>query len=200
MLLRLLVCAGAIIAAHLLDGWAYEHLQVTGLAETDLGRMLRVLGFLPLWLVIAVSIALSEKPGPHGRLRRGGLLMASATIGGLLAELVKILVRRERPIASGGYRFRPWDVETLNTGGLGLPSSHALVAFAGFAMLACLYPRARLLWWTLGAGCAFSRLAAGAHFLSDVVVSAVLGYFVATILIRALGAPRPSPRHVVGSK
>ena len=181
----------AIIAAHLLDGWAYEHLQMPRLAETDLGRMLRILGFLPLWLVIALAIALAEDPDRpwRRRLRRGGMLLGAAASGGIVAEVTKILVRRERPAAGVvGYRFRPFGEETFHTGGLGLPSSHALVAFAGLAALGWLFPRARPLFWLLGAGCAFSRVAAGAHYLSDVVVAAALGAAVAAVWGRRLVA------------
>ena len=197
---KLLVAAGfaiAIAGAHLLDGWVFEHLQLPRLAESDLGRMLRVLGFLPLWIIVAAAVALGAERSIPAKLRRrrGWLVVGSAALGGIVAEGLKILLRRERPAAGvDGYRFRPWSEETFATAGLGLPSSHALVAFAAFAMLGILYPRARPLWWALAAGCAFSRLAAGAHFLSDVVAAAAIGYAVAVLLARAWPPDGPVAR------
>jgi membrane-associated phospholipid phosphatase len=56
-------------------------------------------------------------------------------------------------------------------------------------MLALLFPRGRPVWFALGVGCAYSRLAAGAHFLSDVTVAAILGIMTAGILWRRFPAP-----------
>ena len=82
-------------------------------------------------------------------------------------------------------------VEVLEHGrsrvrGLGMPSSHVLVAFAGAAALARLFPRATLLWYLLAIGCAATRVLALGHFLSDVVAAAVLGWFVAELLWRRM--------------
>jgi membrane-associated phospholipid phosphatase len=49
-------------------------------------------------------------------------------------------------------------------------------------MLARLYPRARWLWYALAAGCALTRVLVRAHFVSDVVLSAIIGWGVAAIL------------------
>jgi len=181
----LLVSAAALLVAHLVDRWAYVNLAAPGLADTDLGRMLRVMGFLPLWATGALALVLQDWPlrverGASAAFARGLLLLGSATLGGAAAELLKLVFRRERPYAHGGeYGFRPWTERTFSTGGLAFPSSHALVAWGGAAMLAILFPRARWVWYALAAGCGYSRVAAGAHFVSDVVMAGVVGIAVA---------------------
>ena len=186
----LLVSLLAIILAHLLDGWAFAHLAAPKFANTDLGRLLRVQGFLPTWIVAGAALVLTDWPrraaeGIGAALRRGLLLVGSAAVGGGLAEVVKILVRRLRPGAwEGEYLFRAWNDRPLSTSGLGMASSHAGVAFGALAMLALLFPRGRPVWFALAVGCAYSRVAAGAHFLSDVTVGAVLGIAVAGLLWR----------------
>ena len=45
-----------------------------------------------------------------------------------------------------------------------------------------LFPRARWLWYLLAIGCALTRVLAVAHFLSDTVVAAVLGWVVGQLL------------------
>jgi membrane-associated phospholipid phosphatase len=55
-------------------------------------------------------------------------------------------------------------------------------------MLAWLFPRGRPVWFALGVACAYSRVAAGAHFLSDVTVAAVLGLATAALLWRRFPA------------
>lgn len=180
----------ALVLAHLLDGWAYAHLAVPRLANTDLGRLLRILGFLPTWIIAGTALVMTDWPrraseGMGAALHRGALVLGSAAVGGGVAEAVKILVRRLRPGAGAGeYLFRAWSDRPFSTSGLGMASSHAGVAFGALAMLALLFPRARPVWFALAAGCALSRVAAGAHFLSDVTVAAVLGIAVAEWLWR----------------
>jgi membrane-associated phospholipid phosphatase len=178
----------ALVAATALDGWAYRALVVPDVYDHDWGRMLRVVGFLPTWAVVSAALALSSVgPGPTSdtpRLR-AFLPLIAATVGGIVAELLKLLLRRERPEAhAGAYVFRSWWDHPLSTSGLALPSSHALVAFSAAAMLARLYPRARWLWFALAAGCALTRVLSRAHFLSDVTLSAIIGWGVAALVWR----------------
>lgn len=111
------------------------------------------------------------------------MLFWSAALGGAVAELLKLTLRRERPaLTDGVHVFRPWGDRPFSTAELGLPSSEAAVAFAAAAMLARLFPEASVLWYGLALGCALSRVASGAHFMSDVVLAALVGYVVTLIL------------------
>ena len=181
--------------AWLADGWAYRQLHDAGIYDTDFGRMLRVMGFLGTWLALAVAIALQEGGDVARRARarrRGALLFWSAALGGLVAEVGKLLIRRERPEPNdGAHVFRAFAERPWSTSGLAMPSSHTLVAFAGAAMLARLYPRARWVGYALAAGCALTRVLARAHFLSDVVLAAGLGWIVAFMLARRWSPEAP---------
>jgi membrane-associated phospholipid phosphatase len=150
--------------------------------------MLRVVGFLPTWAVVSAALVLSgpaSAPMSANSRWRAMLPLIAATLGGLAAEVLKLLLRRERPEAhAGAYVFRSWRDHPLSSSGLALPSSHALVAFAAAAMLARLYPRARWLWYALAAGCALTRVMARAHFLSDVTLSTIIGWAVAALIWR----------------
>lgn len=177
--------AAAIVVAHLLDPLAFRYLRAEDVYGDDLGRMLRVMGYVPLWLAAGAALALQDRTPLRRLLRsRAGLIMAGAVLGGAVAELVKLLVRRLRPGEWGEYVFRPFAERTFSTGGLGMPSSHALVAFGAAAVLSRVFPRAWMVWWGLAWGCGLSRVAAGAHFLSDVVVAAVLGWVVGALVWR----------------
>jgi len=188
----LLVVVALLLAAHMVDWWAHANLQAPRLAEKDLGRMLRVMGFLPFWFVIALALALCDRAHEVGsaatRHARAWLLVGGATLGGLVAEVLKLTVRRERPnLQVGEYVFREWSERPFHTGGLGLASSHAGVAFGAAFMLARLFPRARWVWYGLSVGCAYSRIAAGVHFVSDVVVAGMLAFAVVALLWRRWG-------------
>jgi len=193
----LLAAVLLVILAHLADRWAFHALAAPKFGNTDLGRLLRIQGFLPTWIFLGGALVLFDWParvtlGWKGAWRRGLLLVGSATAGGALAEVLKILVRRERPrAADGAYLFRAWADRPFSTSGLGMPSSHVLVATAALALLARMFPRTAPVCYTLAIGCAYGRVAAGAHFLSDVTAALLLGIVVAELLWRRFAPPTP---------
>lgn len=188
--LRVIVIAiVAIVVAHLADVWAWSHLVSPGVYDRDLGRMFRTVGYLPIWLLLALGLWLTTHDG-----RRALLLALVPTAGGLLAEVLKIVLRRERPgLHNGAYVFRPFSDHLIATKDIGLPSSHALVAFSAAWLLCRCYPRGWPVWLLLAAGCAITRVQAQAHFLSDVTVAAVAGYLLVAWVWSRWGAAR-APR------
>jgi membrane-associated phospholipid phosphatase len=178
----LAITIGATLLTLLADRWVYQHVQNPNVYDRDWGRLLRVMGFAGTWIALAAFVRLQ---GGASAARRAWLVFWSPVVAGAVAELLKLVVRRERPgLHDGLYGFRPFDERTWNAAGLAFPSSHAAVAFGGAAMLARLYPRARWVGYTLAAGCAYTRLLARAHFVSDVVFAAGLGWLVAWLLVR----------------
>ena len=170
------------------DKAVYDRVHNPGVYDRDWGRLLRVMGFAGTWVALAAAVRLHEGADAARRVlatRRAWLLFWSPMLAGGVAELLKILVRRERPALNEGlYGFRPWDERTWTGAGLAFPSSHTAVAFGGAALLARLYPRARWVGYTLAAGCAATRVLARAHFVSDVLFAAGLGWLVAWLLTR----------------
>ena len=185
-----LICIVAIVAAHLLDGWAWLHLVDPEVYEHDRGRLLRVVGYYPIWIAMALALWLQTRDR-----RRALLLGVVPGLGGLAAEVFKLLLRRERPAPHDGeYFFRSFAERPFSTSGLALPSSHALVAFSGAFILCKLYPRAWPVWLALGAGCALTRVQAHAHFLSDVVTAAVAAWMVVDLCWRRWGSETQEAR------
>ena len=172
--------AVSILLAQLLDPWAHRVLHVADVYEKDWGRLLRIMGFAPTWLVIAVAVWLEERssPSPDGP-PAGATLQAvvlAVIVGGLGSELLKLLIRRERPAGDAmTYTFRAFADNPFSTSRLGMPSGHTMVAFAGAAALGRRFPRAAPILYGLAAGCGLTRLFAQAHFLSDVVVAGLGG-------------------------
>jgi membrane-associated phospholipid phosphatase len=184
-----LLATTAIVIAHLLDGWAWVHLVRDGVYDTDRGRLLRVVGYYPLWILMGAALWLQSRDR-----RRGLLLILVPGVAGLAAEVLKLLLRRERPGPhDGAYVFRSFTDQPWSTKMLGLPSSHALVAFGGAWLLCRLYPRGWPIWLGLAAGCALTRVQARAHFLSDVTVAAVAAWVVVEFCWRRWGPPADAP-------
>jgi undecaprenyl-diphosphatase len=170
----------------LADGWVAEHVRYGRVYETDWGRMLRNFGYLPFWLLAAIALALHDRES-RAWWRRAAMLAAAPTFAGMVGEVLKIVVRRGRPPDVGtAYVFRAWSDHPFSSRGFGFPSSHAIVAFGAAAILSRMFPRARWVWYAAAATCAFSRLLAHAHYLSDVVAAAAIGIGVAQLVWRWL--------------
>ena len=187
-----LAAAGlAIAAAHWLDPWAYQHWSIPSVGEKDWGRMLRILGFLPTWAVIAAMFWLQsrgERKAPGELAVTAKAVLVAAIVGGLASELAKLLIRRERPnVAAGLYHFRGFDFQPFNSSPLGMPSGHTMTAFAGASALGRRYPRAAPLLLALAAGCGLTRIFAQAHFVSDVVAGAIGGSWIGSAIATRFG-------------
>ena len=194
-LVFLCVAVAATIAAHLLDATAWRQLRDLRINEKDVGRLLRIFGYLPTWIAVAIALWAHDRgardEGGPGWGWRGGLMLLAPTVGGALAEVLKMLVRRLRPAPDVfAYAWRPFSEDPFSTRGLGMPSSHTMVAFAAAAALSRVFPRSWWLWYLLATGCAATRVLALGHFLSDTVVAALLGYVVGVLLARSGGFGR----------
>ncbi|MEZ6242622.1 MAG: phosphatase PAP2 family protein [Phycisphaerales bacterium] len=188
----LAVLALATILATLLDRRLVAWLATTEpeararLVGRDWYQFLRAVGYLPTWLVIAGALALLDRRARG--IGRGVLVMLAPILAGAIAELVKLVIARERPVRDGviqndaAYVWRGLLSGFSDSSNLGMPSSHAAVAFAGAAMLGILFPPLRWLMLALAAGCGLTRLLTGAHFASDVVVGASIGVLTAWAL------------------
>jgi len=196
-----LLAIPALLVALALDLPAYHLLS----AKTDAGRgsieqvqlyqFLRVAGYLPAWLAISVGADLARRRrmrvggnGAGGWMTPGILVGTLAT--GLAVVLLKALIGRYRPLRhEGGWFFKPvfsgfWDGSNLST-----PSSHAAIAFAGALVVSRLRPGTGVIAIPIAIGCAGTRVIMGHHFLSDVVLSAIVAWAVVELILPGRRAP-----------
>ncbi len=185
-LLALLACAASFAVACLFDRWVFSHVAFENIYEQDWAMLLRIAGFVPTWILGSLALLLYDRradPRPARVYLRGLLLTAAPALAGLLCGVLKLVLRRERPRPNDGiYNFRPFDVDPFSARMLGLPSSHTMVAFALAVMASYLFPRTWPAWWLLAVGCGITRVVSRQHFLSDVVLGAFAGAFVARAL------------------
>lgn len=172
----------AIALAHAVDRTVFLRIDAPGAADNDWARALRITGYLPTWLVIAAALALIDSrratfpPPLHDRWTRAATLALAPALAGLLAEGIKLVIRRERPaLPDAAYIFRPFTESPWSTSGLGMPSSHTAVAFGAAYILTRLHPAAWPVWMGIAAGCGLTRILARAHATSDVIVGALTG-------------------------
>jgi membrane-associated phospholipid phosphatase len=208
------VVAGVLLAGFvvvsLCDGAVYRAVGATVQSRQRLGGVwwylaLRNAGSLWTWLVVgAVLVGVDAvRARGHGPVWVRGVFVAGSAAGaGLCAEVLKLVIGRERPatieVVDGvealvyqGYQFRGLFSGFLDGSNLGLPCSHAAVAAGGAFALGLALP-AR--WWgaglaavVLAAGCGVTRVLTGAHFAGDVYAGLVLGLMLSVWLGRAMG-------------
>ena len=178
-----------ISVAHLLDRWAYHAFAYPPGNDRDWGRMLRIVGYAPAWGVAAFAFWLDgwrrRAGSADGSIEAAKAIVVAVVIAGLLAEALKLLVRRNRPSAALAYEFRPFADHPMSSRSFGMPSSHVMVAFAGATALARRFPRMTPVLVALAAGCGLTRLRGQAHYLSDVVAAAFGGSLVALVFGRS---------------
>ena len=181
---------GAVVAAlSFFEQGLWQKLVVADVEKfraSDAHHVFRQAGHVLMWIMIAAAIWLVQWR-QRGRAKISSwMIVASPLLSGAMAELLKRLVGRERPgtsDATGAYTFKPFMHAFSDDSNLGIPSSHAAVAFGGAFMMMRLFPGAGwvLLVWAIG--CGVTRSALGAHYVSDVVAGAAIGHIAATILM-----------------
>jgi membrane-associated phospholipid phosphatase len=156
----------------------------------DLRHFLR-LGEVFGWGGTAALIMLSAATLDRRGWRVIPRLVVTAFGSGLLANGIKLLIARTRPLALDlnepvaetfqGWRPALYDVSLTalhDENVQSFPSAHSATA-AGLAIgLAVICPRGRWLFAALAAMTALQRLEVGAHFLSDVLAGAAIGCLV----------------------
>ena len=120
------------------------------------------------------------------RLRNAGALIAeSYVLSGILTIVIKSLFGRWRPFAGhGSFAFTPFT--TGPNEHLSLPSGHATVAFALSSVMAGMFDNRlwRASWYGAAVVTAISRVYHDQHWLSDVMLSAIIGTSVGIWLVR----------------
>jgi membrane-associated phospholipid phosphatase len=178
----------------LLDPFMLEHARTLSPhvraffgAITDVGRSNWIL--IPIAAVIAFAIVLRRNHLGFRNSAAYGLIMATAGYvfvsvagAGLVASLLKNILGRARPklyevVGHFDFHFFAFYRDYAS-----IPSGHATNIFAFATVIAILWPRGRLLLYTLATWIAASRVFVGAHYFTDAVLGALLGmtfpYFV----------------------
>lgn len=137
------------------------------------------LGFAAGWLVCMAAAGLALTTDAHElwrtRARSWGFALLSLAASGVAVQALKFLFGRARPkfyFNEGLYGFYPL------SGHNSFPSGHSQAIVGAMAALWFIYPRYRLAYVVIGAGIAFSRVAVGAHYLSDTIMGSLLAIVV----------------------
>jgi membrane-associated phospholipid phosphatase len=213
LLVVLFVACLLLPLAHWIDADVVNALdsRATGIEGRDTYRLLRVLGSAYFWMlvfVVFVGEGFARRDDPErgmairdraGLWSRGLFVLISAMGSGLLAEVVKLVVRRGRPdeLLNRDATLSLTDPRTFDhvsmwpgttmgnfwdAGDLGMASSHAATAFGGMLALGVMWPRWRWVLLVLAGLSAYTRLQSRDHYVSDLVG----GVMCAAVVVGAL--------------
>jgi membrane-associated phospholipid phosphatase len=165
-----------IIVGGLVGGWVVARLGLNR-ALWPLAVSMHAPNLLYLWAAVAAIIVLRTLFQPDTNrvrrgVRRGVFLFLCFAVPGVLAEVLKSVFGRLRPEAADGHYIFQWFEHT--SVGHGLPSSHAATAVGACLAMGVLAPTLRPLWLTLAIIGCLARIAAGAHYLSDVILGGLV--------------------------
>ena len=140
-----------------------------------------------VWLAVALVVWLVSgfmmSPGNRGQLRPilmrwhgwATLVLASIVVASIPSEIGKLAIGRARPFLLDQYGaayFSPFKGEFLYES---FPSGHSMMAGIMMVSLSIYLPRWRLPIIVVGLLFCISRLAAGAHFPTDIVAGCTIG-------------------------
>lgn len=137
-------------------------------------------GVMPLGdrsaIAVPIALYLGGRVSGDQKLRQVGIYTAAAIASSALAtEALKGLVARDRPVQHlGDDHVRVIGQRVAD--GQSFPSGHASNAFAWATVLADLYPKQAGICFGLATAVAVGRVRVGAHYPSDVLAGAVIGY------------------------
>jgi membrane-associated phospholipid phosphatase len=185
-LLLLFLAALAIAAAFHFDGavrgWITAH------PSRDAKQFMRNVSHIGDWpahvVVGLLVIVFARWRGSRRWVRIGLTMLVALALAGIVARGVKIATGRARP--SVKHEMTGWHGPRLSSHYNSFPSGHTAATTAFFGVLLFVRPRIGICLLPIPLLIAASRMYVAAHYLSDVVVAAILGLFCAWFCARWL--------------
>ncbi|MDR0803923.1 MAG: phosphatase PAP2 family protein [Rickettsiales bacterium] len=122
----------------------------------------------------------------HGFGKIVSWMFLSVSASGIICGISKVAAGRMRPVFYDALGITGWYPGSFDWAFNSMPSGHVAASFAALTILATMIPRARWLAYGLATVIGLSRIFMGAHWFSDVVAGAAIGYLLSLILTRRL--------------
>lgn len=98
----------------------------------------------------------------------------------VIGYLLKIVFQRQRPFEIGIVISL---VEILGDWNYSFPSFQSILVFSAIPLLSKEFPKFKYIWFLFAILVAFSRIYLGVHFLSDILVGALIGYLLGAFIV-----------------
>jgi membrane-associated phospholipid phosphatase len=158
--------------------WANFFAAITDFANGAIWYALALIGISAAYLRRKVLRATPDTAGLTKDVRAWLFMIASMATSGVLINVIKFSVGRERPrflFREGSADFHPF---ALRIADCSFPSGHTQSIWAAMLCLSFLFPGMRPVFFLVAVLISASRFIIGAHYLADVVAS----IFIATAI------------------
>ncbi len=109
----------------------------------------------------------------------------SLGVSAIISFILKLTIQRQRPYQIGLVSLLPSLAEASHDiWNFSFPSSHAMLAFCAIPILAEQYPKLKKVWIAFAVLIAFSRIYFGLHFVSDIIIGALMGYVIGLLFVK----------------
>ena len=111
-------------------------------------------------------------------------LWFTLAISSIAGFFLKLMIKRERPFqAELVSTFDLLEKANYSSWNFSFPSFQAMMVFCAVPIVSKNFPKFKYAWILFAGLVAFSRVYLGLHFLSDVIVGGIIGYFIGLIII-----------------
>ena len=176
-----------LVLALMLISFQYDNQIVKGVAELRNGSLDSFFNWITLigskWIVLLflTVLFLLYKKKREWVLPLWFTFFVSVVVGFVL----KYFVQRPRPFQQGIVSIvSALEQTNFATWNFSFPSFHTLFIFSTIPLVSKLFPKLKKLWLVLAVLVGFSRVYLGVHFLSDVLIGGILGYFIGVWVIK----------------
>lgn len=147
-----------------------------------------VLTLAGTWLTLRFFPNLSPQNKKHFETwrQRSWFLLASLLASGVVLHLFKIIFGRQRPHATDDFQAHVFHPFNLHWHFHSMPSGHSQTLLTVATVFWVLYPKSWPVVFPLAFALAGTRLMMQAHFLSDVVIGAYLGFAVTLLMAKKM--------------
>lgn len=168
--------------AQVFSGPSFQSLRTLSSAITDIGSGAVYFALSLLIYIFSASILprLAWPKVPRERIDKirfaSGFCFCTLFFVGLLNLALKISFGRARPHLSENFESLKFDPFSFHWHWHSFPSGHAQVVFVLATLMSIAWPRFQVLFLTLAAALALTRVITHQHFLSDIILGAAVGY------------------------
>lgn len=129
--------------------------------------------YMIIWIVITLLLFILKKLS----LKKDFIFISLVYFSSFLVNdlILKQLFQRDRPF----MQYEIFQPLILAPDSHSFPSGHTASSFVAATILSYYFPKYRVLFYVLAIIIGFSRIYVGVHFLSDVLVGALIGFVIA---------------------
>ena len=111
-------------------------------------------------------------------------LWVTLALSAIVSFLLKIAIKRPRPYQINVVSAL-FEEASHNIWNFSLPSFQAMLAFCAIPILSKEFPKLKYIWIVFAVLIAISRVYLGVHFMSDIFIGGLIGYFLGVLVIKS---------------